>query len=190
MHPRPIGLKLIPMLRALRAILAPSKPKTHLRFLAVMRHAHALPADLEQSDIERELSDHGQACAKAQGAWLADTLEQPLEAAYVSPASRAQQTFTHVAGAAGGKVALDAQTLDSLYESPMECLAALDELPTASALIVTHNPGLGLWLADTVGGSPAMSRELVDINPGDLALLCYDDDAWHLIQLHRAPADH
>lgn len=90
--------------------------------------------------------------------------------------------------AAPQKIAADAQILEGLYDDPLEALSALDELPAASALIVTHNPGLGLWLADTVGGSPAMSRELVDINPGDLALLCFDDGAWHLVQLHRAPA--
>ncbi len=177
------------MLRALRSLFAPAKPKTQLRFLVVMRHAHALPADLDQSDGERELSHQGQASARAQGLWLAETLEQPLEAAFVSSAQRAQQTHAQVAAGANGKVPPDAQLLDGLYDAPLDVLNALDDWPAASALIITHNPGLGLWLADTVGGSPAMSRELMDINPGDLALLCHDDGEWHLVQLHRAPTD-
>lgn len=177
------------MFKALRSLFstATAQPPQQLRFLAIMRHAHALPADADQGDAERELSDLGLAASRAQGLWLAETLEQKLEACFVSPALRAQQTYTGLQDAAAGLLADTAQSPELLYDDPHAFLGQLGSQTVGSALVVTHNPGLGLWLAETVGGTPAMQRELLDIDPGDLALLCFDEGSWHLIQLHRAP---
>lgn len=175
------------MFKALRSFFSPAAaPQPQLRFLAVMRHAHALPADADQDDAERELSDLGQAASRAQGLWLAETLEQALEACYCSPALRAQQTYAGLQQTARALLPETVETPELLYDDPRAFLAQLESQPVRSALVVSHNPGLGLWLAETVGGSPAMQRELLDIDPGDLALLCHDEGAWHLIQLHRA----
>lgn len=175
------------MFKALRSLFSAAPARPQLRFLALMRHAHALPADADQPDADRELSDLGHAACRAQGAWLAATLDQALEAAFVSPAQRAQQTYAGVLETAAALLPDAPECPALLYDDPHEFLQSLQQAPVSSALVVTHNPGLGLWLAETVGGSPAMQRELLDIDPGDVALLCHDEGAWHLVQLHRAP---
>ncbi len=176
------------MFKALRSLFSAAPARSQLRFLVVMRHAHALPADADQPDADRELSDLGHAACRAQGAWLAATLDQALEAAVISPAQRAQQTYAGILETANALLPEAPRCPALLYDDPRAYLQNLEQEAVSSALVVTHNPGLGLWLAETVGGSPAMQRELLDIDPGDVALLCHDEGAWHLVQLHRAPS--
>src|SRR5687768_6379666 len=65
------------------------------RTLVLLRHAKAeTPGD--QMDVERALTERGQADARAAGAWLA-AQNLPPELVFCSPATRTRQTWHGVA---------------------------------------------------------------------------------------------
>ena len=126
------------------------------RALVVLRHAKA-----EQSgptDFERRLSDSGRADAAAAGAWLAGRGIAP-DAALVSAAVRAEETWDAVAGGAGWDLA---PTLDrGLYaadpDTAIDALSRLDE-QHRTVVVVGHNPtmaSLALLLDDGEGDADA-----------------------------------
>lgn len=154
------------------------------RTLVVVRHAKAQQAGA--SDQRRELTARGRADAVAAGAWLADRGLVP-DAALVSAASRARQTWEALAQGAGWQ--LEATYDDGLYAAdPDTVLDVLRQLPESvqTAVVVGHNPtvaSLALLLDDgegeprattaMAGGFPtcalasfACGRAWADLGPG------------------------
>ena len=124
------------------------------RRLVVVRHAKAEPT--APSDHGRALAARGRADAEEAGRWLKGTGIDP-DAALVSDALRTQQTWEHLAGAAGWE--LDPELSAGLYaagaDSTFDLLRETD--PGVTTLVVIgHNPTM------------AYVAELIDDGEGDV----------------------
>lgn len=125
------------------------------RVLLVVRHAKAV-ADAA-TDAQRPLAGRGHRDAAAAGRWLAELGIAP-DLAVVSPATRAQETWSGIAAALGGH---DRTTDARLYENTVVDLLAVigdvdDHVETLA--IVGHNPsthGLAVRLDDGSGSAEA-----------------------------------
>lgn len=111
--------------------------------LVLVRHAKAATPD-GVPDHDRPLTERGRRDALEVGRWLRSLGLSP-QVALVSGASRAQETFRLLAAE------LDEQpeariTEDAYYAGAGELLELVRALPaaTASALLVAHNPGIGM----------------------------------------------
>jgi phosphohistidine phosphatase len=126
------------------------------RQLVVVRHAKA--ESFAPHDVDRVLADSGRADARALGQWFHDQ-GIVADAAYVSYAARACETWKLVAEAAGWDVEPDIDGI--LYgtdeDGVLELLHETPELARA-AVVVGHNPTIGLLaqlLDDGDGGASA-----------------------------------
>jgi phosphohistidine phosphatase len=115
------------------------------RTLVLLRHAKAEPPG-EDLDVERVLSDRGQADARAAGAWLAGQNLRP-HLVLCSPATRTRQTWHGVATALA-EADPEGPAPDVRYENGLyyggrtETVDMLRAVPDAVAtvLVVGHNP--------------------------------------------------
>jgi phosphohistidine phosphatase len=145
------------------------------RVIVVIRHAKAEQAG--PTDFERDLAPRGRQDAAVLGSWLA---EQGVVAdhALVSAASRTQQTWAEVAGAAGWTV--EAEIDRGLYAAGPE--TALDVLRTApdtarTLVVIGHNPTvayLAQMLDDGEGDVDATNQMTIGYPTGAVTLLSYD----------------
>ncbi len=128
-----------------------------MRELLLLRHAEAMAAGPDGRDIERPLSMHGDAQARAAGNWLSEQGVAP-DAVLCSSARRAQMT----ADAVGRLLQMPApQFLPSIYQATPGELLALVENHAAEAgrvLLIGHNPGLEQLLALLTEGRSAGAR--------------------------------
>jgi len=112
-----------------------------MRELLLLRHAEAMSAGPDGRDTERPLSLHGEAQARAAGAWLAEHGAAP-DAVLCSPARRTQMT----ADAVGKALRVPKpQFVHAIYRAtPGELLALIENhAPDAhQVLLVGHNPGM------------------------------------------------
>ena len=115
------------------------------RTLVLLRHAKAeTPGD--EMDVERALTDRGQADARAAGAWLAAQNLHP-DLVICSPAIRTRQTWHGVAMALA-EAAPEAAAPEVRYENGLyyggrtEVVDLLRAVPegTGTVLVVGHNP--------------------------------------------------
>lgn len=123
------------------------------RRLVVMRHAKA--ESVASSDHARELTDRGRADAEEAGRWLAGRGVSP-DAALVSDAARALQTWEHVATGAGWQCPVDHSA--GLYSAGADSVFdLLTETPASVSTLVVlgHNPTM------------ASLAELLDDGDGD-----------------------
>lgn len=142
--------------------------------LVVIRHAKAEQAG--PTDFERELAARGRADSAALGAWLA-ARGVVADHALVSAATRTQQTWAEVAGAAGWTI--DAELDRGLYAAGPE--TALDILRAApddagTLVVIGHNPTiayLAQLLDDGEGDSDATNEMATGYPTGAVALLEY-----------------
>ncbi len=114
---------------------ASSSPR---RVLVIMRHAKAEAFAAE--DHRRRLTDRGVREAEAAGRWLRERDLVPTHA-LVSSATRAVETWTHLASAAGTDLAPDLS--DAVYSAgPDNVLDLLRAVPGGSEVVVYvgHNP--------------------------------------------------
>ncbi len=128
--------------------------------LVVIRHSKAGPH--EGVDIERELTDRGHRDAAAAGRWLASQGVVP-DAALVSAAVRARQTWHGAAAAAGWTVAASyEQSLYSAQASDVMELASLVDESVGTLVVVGHNPTMHSFAAtvDDGEGDPTATAEL------------------------------
>lgn len=143
-----------------------------MRELLLLRHAEAMQAGPDGRDAERPLSVHGQAQARAVGAWLAGQGADP-DVVLCSPARRAQMTADAVC------VALHTRTprfLPGIYEATPGELLTLVENHAADArqvLLVGHNPGMEQLLALLTEGRSDGARGM---SPAALAWIELDGD--------------
>ncbi|MCX7557509.1 histidine phosphatase family protein [Xanthomonadaceae bacterium JHOS43] len=144
------------------------------RWLILLRHAHAEPADAGQHDRDRPLSDTGEAEAEAAAAFLATFGIQPgLSRVVCSPAARATETAARVLEKLGY---VDTRHDPRIYEaSPGDLLNVLDDhadVPTL--MLVGHNPGLEHLVALL---STGRSGECRGMPPAGVAVLRLPADA-------------
>ena len=143
-----------------------------MRELLLLRHAEAMAAGPDGRDIERPLSVHGEAQARAAGAWLAQHAAAP-DAVLCSPARRAQMT----ADAVGKSIPLPpAQFLSEIYQATPGDLLTLVETHAPAAqriLLVGHNPGFEQLLALLTEGRSDDARGM---SPATVAWIELDDD--------------
>src|SRR5579875_1377186 len=117
-----------------------------MRELLLLRHAEAMQAGPDGRDVERPLSMHGEAQARAVGTWLAERGAEP-DAVLCSSARRAQMTADMVCQ---GLRTRTPQFLPAIYQAtPGELLSVMENhAPDARrVLLVGHNPGLEQLLA-------------------------------------------
>ncbi len=129
--------------------------------LVILRHAKAEP--YAASDFDRALSDRGRRDAKAAGAWLAAE-GVTADAALVSAAVRAAETFNLVSEAAGWDVVpeLDRALYASDEDGVIDAIGATDE-SVGTLVVVGHNPTMGMLaqLVDDGDGPPDAVDRLV-----------------------------
>ena len=144
-----------------------------MRELLLLRHAEAMNAGPDGRDAERPLSVHGQAQARAVGAWLAEQGAQP-DAVLCSPARRAQMTADAACTALRTRTP---QFLPGIYRATPGELLSLVETHAPDAhqiLLVGHNPGMEQLLALLTEGRSAGARGM---SPAELAWIDIADDA-------------
>ena len=144
-----------------------------MRELLLLRHAEAMSAGPDGRDTERPLSLHGEAQARAAGAWLAEHGAAP-DAVLCSPARRTQMT----ADAVGKALRVPKpQFVHAIYRAtPGELLALIENhAPDArQVLLVGHNPGMEELLALLTEGRSAGARGM---SPATVAWIELTDDA-------------
>lgn len=145
---------------------------TPVRELLLLRHAEAMSAGPDGRDTERPLSLHGEAQARAAGAWLAGQDALP-EVVLCSSARRAQMT----ADAVGKALRMpDPHFLPAMYQAtPGELLTLVEHhAPQARrVLLIGHNPGLEQLLALLTEGRSASARGM---SPATIAWIELADD--------------
>jgi phosphohistidine phosphatase SixA len=144
-----------------------------MRELLLLRHAEAMSAGPDGRDTERPLSLHGEAQARAAGAWLAEHGAAP-DAVLCSPARRTQMTVDAVGKALRVP---KPQFVHAIYRAtPGELLALIENhAPDArQVLLVGHNPGMEELLALLTEGRSAGARGM---SPATVAWIELTDDA-------------
>lgn len=143
------------------------------RVLVVMRHARA--ETFAREDRLRALTARGLEDAAAAGSWIRARGVAP-DAALVSSAVRARQTWAAVAEAAGCPD-LEASFEDALFsagtDTVLECLRTLPDT-VRTAVFVGHNPTAGMLvqvLGDGGGDQDAITELGSGFPPGAVAVL-------------------
>ena len=139
-----------------------------MREVILLRHAEALPTPVGKPDIERQLSPHGEAQARAAAAWLTAADAHP-DCVLCSPALRTRQTAALVLGA---RADVAPQLEPAIYEAtPAELIDLLAEhADAACVLLVGHNPGLERLLALLTAGRSDEPRGLPSAAIAQLAV--------------------
>ena len=126
------------------------------RTLILIRHAKSAWDDPLLADHDRPLNERGWQAAARVGAWLAGRGLVP-DAALVSSAVRAQQTWARVAERLPEPPA--ALTLPRLYHAePDVMLAALQGAQGGCVAMVGHNPGIAWFARQVLARPPGHSR--------------------------------
>jgi phosphohistidine phosphatase len=129
-----------------------------MRRLMLLRHAKTKRAKPGERDRDRKLKKRGRADAPTIGAYMAQHGLVP-DLALVSPAARAQDTWTLVADAFDKKprVQLD----DRIYNaSPQKLLAVITESRKARSLVIVgHNPSLHEFALQLIAAGDVQTRE-------------------------------
>ena len=144
-----------------------------VRQIILLRHAHAEPPALDQSDQARPLTAGGEREAGAAAAWLVEHGAKP-DIVLCSPAVRTLDTAAAVVAALANGIAprVDAR----IYEAtPAALIQILDEHASADCvLLVGHNPGLETLVALLTDGTSDSGRGMP---PGSIAWLHLDNGA-------------
>ena len=127
--------------------------------LVIVRHAKAEPH--AERDFDRTLAERGRGDARAVGAWLAEQGVEP-DAALVSAAVRARETWELVAEAAGWSLEpdLDRSLYNADEDGALDTIALTDEA-VGTLVVVGHNPTMGMLaqlLDDGDGPAEAVDR--------------------------------
>ncbi|HHW4680978.1 MAG TPA: SixA phosphatase family protein, partial [Xylella taiwanensis] len=137
-----------------------------MRELILLRHAHAEPAGIGQTDFDRPLSQHGMIEAEAAGYWLRKQCLTP-DRVLCSPARRARETLETILTVIGY---VEQRLEERLYDATAGTLMALaDEYQEVDRLLlVGHNPGME-QLVSLIRGSE--TRQDPVMPTGSIALL-------------------
>lgn len=157
-----------------------------MKYLYLFRHADTLPAEGDQSDHERVLSELGQEECIRIGHFLKEESLKPQKA-LCSTAVRTRTTLGLVAQTLGEPI--EAEFSHALYlASPGELLHQVGRLDNAleSAMIVGHNPGIhqfAVMLAGK-GSTDALGVLHGHFPPASLALIKLDVKSWSEVSPH------
>lgn len=159
-----------------------------MKYLYLFRHADTLPAEGEQSDHERMLSELGQEECVRIGHFLKEESLRPQKA-LCSTAVRTRTTLGLVAKTLGEPI--EAEFAHALYlATPGELLHHVNSLDDAleSAMIVGHNPGIHQFAAmlASKGQSDALGALHGHFPPASLALIKLDVAHWAEVSPHSA----
>lgn len=144
-----------------------------MKTLILMRHAKAEPRQDGQEDIDRALSERGQADAAALGDWLRARGHMP-ERALVSAAERTQQTWEALKLADTCPVSMKRE----LYSTaPSTLISALAKQQGATLLLVGHNPETQTVLRHLLKGTDAADKA-ESFPTGATAVMALDIDSW------------
>lgn len=148
------------------------------RTLVLLRHAKAVPPET-MPDLDRPLSDRGQADAAAAGRYL---IAQGIEPDLVlcSPSTRTRETWEYAAGA--GVIATDVWYDRRIYSADTEeLLDVLHDVPAdvRTVILVGHGPGVP-WLADelTLDGTSPQRVELTQKYPTSGLAVLHHTTRW------------
>ncbi len=156
-----------------------------MRRLMLLRHAKTERAEPGERDRDRKLMKRGRADAPVIGAYMAHHGLVP-ELALVSPAARAQETWTLVAAAfaKAPRMASD----ERIYNANPETLIGVigDRRKAHSLLVVGHNPSLhDLALQLIASGDVDMREQLNEKLPtSGLVVIDLPFDDWSLLHAH------
>ena len=156
-----------------------------MRRLMLLRHAKTERAAPGERDRDRKLMKRGRADAPAIGAYMAHHGLIP-DLALVSPALRAQETWTLAAGAftEPPRAVRD----DRIYNaSPQALIGVIGEARKAHSLVVVgHNPGLhDLAVHLIASGDVEMREQLSEKLPtSGLVVIDLPVDDWSLLHPH------
>jgi phosphohistidine phosphatase len=156
-----------------------------MRRLMLLRHAKTERAEPGERDRDRRLTKRGRADAPVIGAYMARHGLTP-DLAMVSPARRAQETWTLLtaAFAKAPRVADDERiynaNVDSLFELIGEARAA------RSLLIVGHNPGLHDLAVQLIASGNVEPRQQVaeKLPTSGLVVIDLPFDDWSRVHPH------
>jgi phosphohistidine phosphatase len=156
-----------------------------MRRLMLLRHAKTERAESGQRDRDRKLMKRGRTDAPAIGTFMADHGLAP-DLAMVSPATRAQETWTLVA-AAFAKVPRMI-TDDRIYNASVEKLiGVISETGKAhSLLVIGHNPSLHEAAVRLIASGDAEARAQLNekLPTSGLVVIDLPFDDWSLLAAH------
>jgi phosphohistidine phosphatase len=144
-----------------------------MRRLMLLRHAKTERAEPGERDRDRKLTKRGRADAPAVGAYMAHHGLVP-DLALVSPARRAQETWTLLAEAFAKepRVVNDERIYNA---NPEELIAVIGETRGArSLMVVGHNPGLHHLAIALIASGEVEARERVSAKLPTSALVVID----------------
>ncbi len=130
--------------------------------LVLIRHAKSDWSG-DESDRERPLAERGRRQAPEAGRWLAES-GPSLDAAVVSPARRAADTWALVAAELSDRV--PARVDEDVYSfSARDLLGVVRRLPEAETCValVGHNPGLGDLIGTLTEEWPPMPTSAIAV---------------------------
>lgn len=156
-----------------------------MRRLMLLRHAKTERAPPGARDRDRKLTKRGSTDAQAIGIYMARHSFVP-DLALVSPATRAQETWTLAAGYFGKPP----KTIDEerIYNASANTLLALiaGTKRTRSLLLVGHNPGFHELAIALIASGDAAARERLNEKLPTAGLVVIDLalDNWALLHPH------
>lgn len=148
------------------------------RKLVVMRHAKA-----EQdgpTDAERRLAERGHADAAEAGRWLAGVGVVP-DRAFVSAATRTEETWRALADGAGWSLAPDLERglYSAGFDSALDFVRMLGD-DVRTVVLLGHNPTMAsvAQLLDDGDGDPDAGRRMMDGFPTSAVAVFGFDGVW------------
>jgi phosphohistidine phosphatase len=157
-----------------------------MRRLLLFRHARAERSIAGASDLERTLVERGRKDAGTIGAYMANHGLVP-ERVLLSPAARAQQTWTCAASVI--KPAPAVASVDTLYDATAHnMLTVIQNAPASvrSLLVIGHNPGMHELALMLIATGDVDAREALreELPTAGLVIIDFALDEWR--RLHPA----
>ena len=156
-----------------------------MRRLMLLRHAKTERAAPGERDRDRKLIKRGRTDAPAIGAYMAHHRLTP-DLALISPATRAQETWTLVAGAFAKppRSVSDERIYNASPETLLAVITGAGKVQTL--LLVGHNPGLQDLAVGMIASGDLNMREQLKENLPTSGLVVIDlpIDDWSLVHPH------
>jgi phosphohistidine phosphatase len=156
-----------------------------MRRLMLLRHAKTERAEPGEPDRTRKLTKRGRADAPLVGDYMARHGLVP-DLALVSPATRAQETWTLLAPCFGKspKTANEGRIYNADCETLMRLIRETKDVQ--SLLIVGHNPGIHDLAVRVIAAGDAKTREQVTekLPTAGLVVIDFASDDWSRLHAH------
>jgi phosphohistidine phosphatase len=158
-----------------------------MRRLMLLRHAKTEQAEPGERDRDRDrkLMKRGRADAPAIGAYMAHHGMIP-DLALVSPAIRAQETWTLVAAAfaKAPRITTDDRIYNATFEKLITVIGGVRK--ARSIVVVGHNPSLHDLALQLIASGDAKARERINekLPTSGLVVIDLPIDEWSLLRAH------